>query len=348
MLATIRDPDGRQLDAKMEIVPGAVTLLSRSGAIGKPNVRNPDYRRALRVILTRLNAAAPKIEGVWLDSSQARRWPEGERLLVDAQEFDRPVDQLVTLIGQRGAAKGRPDGAGGHGNSTKRIRIGVPGTTAAELVRYLEAIQEDARRRLPAATQRLVTSAMIDAAIAKFQAGASHHFDDSREYDLLLRSGKRLPPKAVFGIALSEVIGRPAEPDDFSAGWGEPCFDIIEDAGYPIIAKNDVLADAPVDADEERVWAEGSLKRVHHLARERTPGLARAKKRRFIDEHGALRCERCCLIPSKTLGPLGDACIEVHHRAIAVAKMDGTTLTRLADLQCLCANCHRIVHREEL
>jgi 5-methylcytosine-specific restriction protein A len=38
----------------------------------------------------------------------------------------------------------------------------------------------------------------------------------------------------------------------------------------------------------------------------------------------------------------------VHHRTTAVAKMNGTTRTRLSDLQCLCANCHRLVHREAL
>jgi 5-methylcytosine-specific restriction protein A len=54
------------------------------------------------------------------------------------------------------------------------------------------------------------------------------------------------------------------------------------------------------------------------------------------------------LVPSEGLGPFGDACIEVHHHAVAVAKMDGKARTRLADLQCLCANCHRIVHREQL
>jgi 5-methylcytosine-specific restriction protein A len=348
MLATIPDADGRQLNAKIELAPGGVILHSRGGAFGKRNLRNPDYRRALSVILARLKAATPEIAGVWLDSSQVRPWPEDERLLVASEEFNHPVDQLVTMIGQRGAAKGRPEGASGHGNSTKRIRIGVPGATTEQLMRYLEAVPEKAHRRLSAATQRLVTSEMIDAAIAKFQAGTIHHFDHSREYDLLLPSGKRLPPKAIFGIALSEVIGRAAVPDDFSAGWSEPCFEIIEDAGYPIVPKSDVVSDTPVDADDERVWAEGSLKRVQHLERERKPGLARAKKRRFIEEHGTLHCERCGLVPSETLGPIGDACIEVHHRAVAVAKMDGTTPTRLADLQCLCANCHRIVHREQL
>ncbi len=61
---------------------------------------------------------------------------------------------------------------------------------------------------------------------------------------------------------------------------------------------------------------------------------------------GYLQCERCKLIPSQALGPHGDAVVEVHHAGIAVSDMEPGQITRLADLMCLCANCHRIVHRE--
>lgn len=51
--------------------------------------------------------------------------------------------------------------------------------------------------------------------------------------------------------------------------------------------------------------------------------------------------------PVETFGsPLGEACIEVHHRETHVAEMREGHATRLEDLMCLCANCHRIVHRE--
>ncbi len=200
--------------------------------------------------------------------------------------------------------------------------------------------------RLPAATLRLVSPEMIDAAIDAYQAGVKHNFAESRDYDVLLPSGERLPPKAVFGIALGPIIGRPAKPSDFTAGWGEPCFEIIEEAGYPIVEK--AASSSSSDEDDERTWAEGSPKRTQHIRRERASGLAKMKKRRFIQLHGHLYCERCKIIPSEELGPHGNACIEVHHSTLAVAKMGGDSATRLADLQCLCANCHRIVHREQL
>jgi 5-methylcytosine-specific restriction protein A len=98
-------------------------------------------------------------------------------------------------------------------------------------------------------------------------------------------------------------------------------------------------------SDDDRSWAEGDKKKVAHLRRERASGLAMRKKSDFIERNGKLACERCGLIPSEILGSNGDAVIEVHHkRPLAEAEFD--TRTRLDDLSCLCANCHRITHRE--
>ena len=44
-------------------------------------------------------------------------------------------------------------------------------------------------------------------------------------------------------------------------------------------------------------------------------------------------------------GPHGVACIEVHHHSVQVENMAETHRTKLEDLKCLCANCHRVVHR---
>ncbi|GGE95560.1 HNH endonuclease [Sphingomonas prati] len=62
--------------------------------------------------------------------------------------------------------------------------------------------------------------------------------------------------------------------------------------------------------------------------------------------HGILYCERCGLDPVQAFGvPEADACIEVHHRSTQIAAMAAGHRTRLEDVECLCANCHRIVHR---
>ncbi|AZO04337.1 hypothetical protein [Mesorhizobium sp. M2A.F.Ca.ET.043.02.1.1] len=349
MLTRISDAAGAPLDAKVDVEDGAIIVHSRGGAFGKPNLRNPDHRKALSLIVERLKRsdAIDNVTGVWLDSRIALTWPEDERRLLEASEFALPAGDIVTLIGQRGAAKGRAEGTFGHGNSTKRVKFLVPHVSAHELQQIIGG-PVDENKRVPSSVQRRVTGEMIDEAVARLMRGEPHPFYDSIEYDVLLPTGDRLPPKAVFGFALASVVGRPTKPTDFSAGWGQPCFSIIEEAGYPIVAKGESFPPPDADQDDERSWAEGDRRRVQHLRRERAPGLASAKKRRFIEEHGFLFCERCGVIPSRALGPHGDACIEVHHETIFVAKMDGVTRTRLNDLKCLCANCHRIIHRERL
>jgi predicted HNH restriction endonuclease len=43
---------------------------------------------------------------------------------------------------------------------------------------------------------------------------------------------------------------------------------------------------------------------------------------------------------------MAEACLEVHHSRVAVADMEQGHETALEDTQLLCANCHRLVHRE--
>lgn len=98
--------------------------------------------------------------------------------------------------------------------------------------------------------------------------------------------------------------------------------------------------------DDEK-FAEGTPILRSHMRRERASGLAARKKAHFRDGHGGrLYCERCKLDPVAIYGEVGDAVIEVHHAATMVADMPPGYVTRLEDLQCLCANCHRLTHAE--
>ena len=106
-----------------------------------------------------------------------------------------------------------------------------------------------------------------------------------------------------------------------------------------------VYSAVPLSPSDQE-WVEGHPKLVTHLRRERGKGLARAKKARFKSKHGRLFCERCNLNPAEVYDQsISDACIEVHHK-LPVASMAPGHKTRLEDLECLCANCHRITHRE--
>ena len=184
----------------------------------------------------------------------------------------------------------------------------------------------------------------IQEAIRALVAGAvDHPFADSTDYDVVLDDGIRLAPKALFGVAARQALGIEVRPKDFRGGEGTPCFKTIRAAGLSIVPKhrNGGVPPDPVDA-----WVEGDPKRMTHLRYERNPRAARWKKKAFLEEHGQLRCEQCGLVPVEQYGDeIGDACIEVHHK-IPLASLRQSRKTRLEDLICVCANCHRVLHEK--
>jgi hypothetical protein len=209
-------------------------------------------------------------------------------------------------------------------------------------------VEFNASGRLPAEQLRKVTAEYIWEAVQRLLQGAeAENFGASIDYDLLVEAGVRLAPKQVFGLAATEALGFKIKPMHFTAGKGTVCFELLEAAGYRIIAKGEQVEpiEIPIDT-EEREWAEGQLKLVMHLRRERSPGLSKAKKAAFIKAHGGLFCETCGVDPIETYGDMGEACIEVHHDSIRVADMGENHKTTLDQLRCLCANCHRVLHRK--
>jgi hypothetical protein len=202
--------------------------------------------------------------------------------------------------------------------------------------------------RLPAETFDSVTAEHIWSALEKLrEPGFEHRYGPSTDFDLITDDGARFPPKAVFGLAATEALGFDVLPRHFSGGRGTTCFRMLEDAGFTIVSKDEDIhpIELPV-APEDRSWTEGNPRLVAHLRRERASGLAQAKKDWFTRTHGRLFCERCGLDPVVTYdGAHGNACIEVHHDAVQVEDMAEGHKTKLEDLQCLCANCHRVTHR---
>jgi hypothetical protein len=335
---TLRSHSGAPLNARVEADARGVVLHSRSG-----KDRNRDYREALEQILSRLDAAGIGYD-VYLDSAPVKDQPLAQRKLT----FLRGGD-----LAERFNALVRAMNAGSSSNGAwRRILFAAPPHTGADLAAILGTPDEhrvdQADGRLPAAQLRSVTAAHVDVAVTRLLAGAgAPNFAPSRDFDLITPNGQLLPPKQVFGLALQEAIGLDAKPEHFTAGLGTPCFKILEAAGYPIVRKGKVLPGGGSDpVDPDLAAAEGQPKIVAHLRRERKPALAAAKRRAMRDQQGYLHCERCGVVPSKVLGPHGDAVIEVHHAGTLVADMAAGHITRLADLMCLCANCHRIVHRE--
>jgi hypothetical protein len=200
--------------------------------------------------------------------------------------------------------------------------------------------------RLPAETLAKATPEHIWAAIQRFTAGdVEHGFGPSTDFDLVVEEC-RFRPKAVFGVALSMALnGQIIEPKHFSGGEGSVCFRLLRYAGYVIVPKGqEVMTEPNAVLDQE--WREGDQKLVPHWRKERAAGVAKAKKAQFRRLNGRLFCERCKIDPVDEYGTtLAESCIEVHHNSTHVSAMNPGHITTLDDLQCLCANCHRLVHR---
>ena len=57
-----------------------------------------------------------------------------------------------------------------------------------------------------------------------------------------------------------------------------------------------------------------------------------------------MECEICNFNYSKKYGERGKGFIECHHK-VPLHKLKPNTKTKLSDLALLCANCHRMIHR---
>lgn len=348
----IVDDGDSPLDARLEIVDEELVLHSRSGNSGGES-RNPDYALALRLLLKRLQAAKLRIEAAWVDSSRVQSLPLSERLIFGAGDADVSPEESFTLMTTRMRLVGQHPNTTSHGNSTKRIRIKLAGSPSVQsLIEGLRAVPVNkdvrSRERLPAEKLNTVSAEHVWRAVQQFLGGASQEgFGPSTDYDLIADDGTPLPPKAVFGMAASEAFGFQVLPKHFTAGLGSPCFQVLERSGYRVIPKSAGSGSVAAIELGEFEWTEGRKRLVQHVKKERGNGLARAKKDQFKRTHGGkLFCERCGVDPVALYETEhGEACIEVHHHAVQVKDMGGSHSTKLEDLQCLCANCHRLVHR---
>ncbi|WP_051000334.1 HNH endonuclease [Bradyrhizobium diazoefficiens] len=352
MIYQILSDDGHPMDSHAELDTSGITLLSRGGSTAKGNVTNAEYGPALRLILRRIASARLPFDRAWVDSLDVQRLPIEQRIILSNGELDADGSSAFTLMSKRMKLVGQGAGRKG-GNSTKKIRIQFGADVKLlELESALRTIQvrEDVRsaERLPAEIFRVVTAEHVWNAVEKLrQPNFRHPYGPSIDFDLITNEEERFPPKAVFGLAATEALGYEILPRHFSGGLGTPCFRILESAGFTIVAKGE--ESRPIDVPEspdDRSWTEGKPRLIAHLRRERASGLAQAKKDWFVRTHGKLFCERCGMDPVAIYdGAHGAACIEVHHQAVQVEEMADGHRTRLEDLQCLCANCHRVVHR---
>ena len=99
--------------------------------------------------------------------------------------------------------------------------------------------------------------------------------------------------------------------------------------------------------DEEELLKvkEGKVIYKLHRYRERNPKLNKKKKDNYLKKHGKLDCEICGFDYYEVYGELGKGFMECHHK-IPLSEIEGESITAIKDLALVCANCHRMLHRE--
>lgn len=344
--------DGSVLDAHLDIEGAEFVFHSRGGTRDKGTATNLDYGPAMRLLFGRLVDRGLSISGVWLETSRTVHLPRAERQMFGPADVGTDSADWFTLITSRAQLFGRRQGAKPGGSRVKKVRIAVSGLgEATDLVDVLGVRKIEGRRsagRRSTLDLDAISADQVWMAMQQMAASSGATPPSTRAFDLVTEDGRRLDPASVLNLAARQTVREELREDALGELSDNEIARRLAAFGHVLVPQGEAVAtDAlPVTA-EDREWCEGEPKRVTHLRRERAAGLAKAKKSAFVREHGRLFCERCELDPIERFGgEVGEACIEVHHRRTLVSGMLNGHLTVLEDLQCLCANCHRIVHAE--
>ncbi|SFD20171.1 5-methylcytosine-specific restriction enzyme A [Chitinophaga sp. CF118] len=110
------------------------------------------------------------------------------------------------------------------------------------------------------------------------------------------------------------------------------------------ISNIDVKTAISLVEDDDVTVLEGSILYKLHKVIERNSTIVKKKKERVIEIYGKLSCEICDFDFENFYGEIGNGFIECHHRT-PLAQISVRAQTSLSDLALVCANCHRIIHR---
>ena len=108
----------------------------------------------------------------------------------------------------------------------------------------------------------------------------------------------------------------------------------------------DKLYQLPEEEDFENIEvSEGKVVYRLHKLRERNSSLINKKKSQYFKKHGKLDCEICGFDFYEKYGEIGKGFIECHHKK-PLHELEEETKVTIKDLALVCANCHRILHRD--
>lgn len=118
------------------------------------------------------------------------------------------------------------------------------------------------------------------------------------------------------------------------------------DHGEELLEPEDTLEFLEVIEDEV-AYTEGQPVQRTRWERQRNKVLIEQAKRKFLALHGRLYCEVCGFDFADAYGELGEGYIEAHHVRPISGLGDQGQQTSLDDLVMLCADCHRMIHRQK-
>ncbi|PGU74076.1 HNH endonuclease [Bacillus cereus] len=102
------------------------------------------------------------------------------------------------------------------------------------------------------------------------------------------------------------------------------------------------------DDEKETGSVEGKKKLKQHYVRERDPKIIRKKIESALSKGDKLKCYCCEFDFEEFYGEIGEEIICVHHKKPISEYDEFGEVTKLEDLELVCYNCHRIIHRKKV
>lgn len=184
-----------------------------------------------------------------------------------------------------------------------------------------------------------LTRADILDGIRRFDEGAMHSFGPSTDYDLLF-DGMRYPPKAVVGLAASNIAGRVLQPREFSGGKTSGCHRTLDRNGFKLVKKPD-FEEIRQSIKDAETFTEGKRSTRLQTYYERD---ARAKRKCL--EHFGYICQVCEIDFLDQYGEIGRI-LHVHHIVPIASVGQSYEVDPTKDLVPVCPNCHAMLHKSK-
>ncbi|MFD4541336.1 HNH endonuclease [Streptomyces bauhiniae] len=270
-------------------------------------------------------------EGRWYDSKAiagaAHQWDHGRALL--PSEFSGGRDHAAAWLKRAGF-------------TVKTVKN--PDWARDEIILACQLVMANGWRGLDANDQRVFElSGLLQLMPIHAEADRNEKFRNpnrvaKKTFDIATRHpdyrGKPANGGALDVEVLNDFLAKPAEMTEAAQ--------LIREG----LATGDLQDLAPYQDEELDDYSapEGRLLMRRHRSRERNKALRKKKIIAVLRQGGRLACEACGFDFQEVYGDRGDGYIECHH--VVPLHEAGESRTKLSDLALICANCHRMIHRQ--